>query len=320
MDETEHQWPRALPDSETAPGSPPSDPRHAGRADAPRNHELSHIPMRSLSLRLARSTIKMRHDSRWRIDKVNPVHDLIVCLSGTGIYQVGEDPEPIAIAPGDALLVPAYTRFRGRSGGAALFTGIAQHFTLELFGRGDLIAQMSLSRSIHLPNWPVLLPLVRHYRETSPFGSTTLAQHHQFMVVLLAFLDASFSGWKTEAETPASRDHLSVQIMRVATRLSADPLGSGVEEALRDLPYNPDYFRRAFKERIGHTPRKFREMKRMEFAASRLGMGMSVNAVAAELGFSDPYFFSRMFKRHLGVAPSRYKGRPEGRVPARRDD
>lgn len=308
MDENEYHTLEADP---AAPDLADGDQRGPTVDPPPISHEISHIPMRSLSLRLARSTIKMRHDARWRIDKVNPVHDLIVCLTGSGQYLVGDDPAPIALAPGDALLVPAYTRFRGRSGGDGLFTGIAQHFTLELFGRGDFIAQMALERSIRLPNWSVLLPLVRHYRETTPIGSTTLAQHHQFMVILLAFLEASFSGWNMEAEAFPSRDHLSVQIMRVATRLSADPLGSGVEEALRDLPYNPDYFRRAFKDRIGHTPRKFREMKRMEFAASRLGMGLSVNAVAAELGFSDPYFFSRVFKRYLGASPSRYKGRPE---------
>ena len=296
------------------PDIPGQDTPGQGALGPAISHEISHIPMRSLSLRLARSTIKMRHDTAWRIDKVNPVHDLIVCLTGSGVYQIGDEREPTTIAPGDAVLVPAYTRFRGCSGGGGLFTGIAQHFTLELFGRGDLISQMSLRRSIRLPNWPVLLPLVRQYREVSPTGSTTLAQHHQLMVILLAFLEGAFAGWKTEADEMPSRDHLSVEIVRVATRLSADPLGSGVEEALRGVPYNPDYFRRAFRDRIGHTPRKFREMKRMEFAASRLGMGMSVNAVAAELGFADPYFFSRMFKRYLGASPSSYKGRAERRA------
>lgn len=274
---------------------------------------LSHIPMRSLSLRLARSTIKMTHDPTWRIDKLNPVHDLIVCLSGSGRYEVGDDAERILLKPGDAMLVPAYTRFKGAHGGEpGLFTGIAQHFTLELFGRGDLIQQMTFRRSLTLPNWQVLAPLMHHYREASPHGSTTLAQHHQFMVFLLAFLEAAFDGWRTPEDAPHSQDHLSVQIMLVASRLSADPLGAGIEEALANVPFNPDYFRRAFKDRLGHTPQKFRELKRMEFAAGRLGMGLSVKAVAAELGYTDPYFFSRMFKRYLGASPSTYRERPIG--------
>ena len=76
---------------------------------------LSLMPMRSLSLRLARSTIRMHHGPAWRIDKLNPVHDLIICLTGRGLYHI--DGEEITVEPGDALLIPAYTRFRGQHGG-----------------------------------------------------------------------------------------------------------------------------------------------------------------------------------------------------------
>ena len=49
----------------------------------------------------------------------------------------------------------------------------------------------------------------------------------------------------------------------------------------------------------------------MEFAASRLGMGLTVKAVAAELGYSDPYYFSRMFKRFIGTSPSTHREKPD---------
>ncbi|MEM9522898.1 MAG: helix-turn-helix domain-containing protein [Pseudomonadota bacterium] len=57
-----------------------------------------------------------------------------------------------------------------------------------------------------------------------------------------------------------------------------------------------------------------REFKRMQFAANRLGMGLSVKAVASELGYSDPYFFSGMFKRHLGASPSTCGERPVRKI------
>lgn len=278
--------------------------------DENEHQPLDLIPMKSLSLRLVRSTIKMQHGTAWKIDKLNPSHDLIICLAGQGIYEIEGQSEPAHLHRGQALLVPAYTRFRGRHGGGELYTGIAQHFTLELFGRGDLIGQMLLRNPVELGHWEALEPLVRLYRQTAPQVRTTLSQHHQFMVLLLAFLEKAFLGWKTEADTPESQDHLSMQIMLVASRLSADPLGAGVEEALLNVPYNPDYFRRAFRDRIGHTPQKFRELRRMEFAANRLAQGVTVKGVAAELGYADPYFFSRTFKRYLGASPSNYRDRP----------
>ena len=274
---------------------------------------LSHIPMRSLSLRLSRSTIKMNHNQNWRVDKLNPVHDLVICLSGRGLYRFDDTREEVELTEGQAMLIPAFTRFRGsHGGGGEALTGIAQHFTLELFGRGDLIQITNMRRSATLPNWSVLGPLVTLYRSTSDEGRTSLIQHHQFMVMLLAYFEVGFLGWKTPQDKDESHDHLSVQIMMAASRLSSDPLGAGVDEILADFPYNPDYFRRAFKQRIGLTPQKFREMKRMEFAASRLGMGVRVKAVAAELGFSDPYYFSRQFKAYLGSSPSTYLGRSAG--------
>ena len=75
------------------------------------------------------------------------------------------------------------------------------------------------------------------------------------------------------------------------------------------MPYNPDYFRRAFRDRVRMTPQKFGELKRMEFAARRLGMNCSVKEAAAELGFADPDFFSRTFKRHIGASPLKCRAR-----------
>ncbi len=269
---------------------------------------LSHIPVSSLKLKLVRPTIRMRHDRKWQIDKLNSTHDLVICLSGGGRYFLGDASEPVSISAGDAMLIPALTRFRGSHfGDERLFIGIAQHFTLQMFESDDLLSKMRLRPTLRMSSWPVLAPLVQHFRDSAPHGRITLAQHHQFMVFLLAFLEEAFLGWKSEEETPGSQDQLSVQIMRVAARLSADLMGGDAFDVLSEVPYNPDYFRRAFKDRMGLTPHKFRELKRMEFAASRLGHGLSVKAVAAEVGFADPYFFSRMFKRYLGASPSCYK-------------
>lgn len=274
--------------------------------DESEHFPLSRVPVQALSLRLSRSTIKMQHSSRWKIDKLNPVHDLVICLTGGARYEIMQ--HQIELAPGDAMLIPAYTRFRGaHAGGEDAYTGIAQHFSLELFGRGDVIAQMQLEPKVRLTNWSALEPLVTHYRESSSTTATTLPQHHQFMVLLLEYLQDAFVDWKSSSDKPESQDQLSLHIMLVASRLSADPLGSGVEEALANIPYNPDYFRRAFRDRMGMTPQKFRELKRMEFAVNRLAMGVSVKEVAAELGYSDPYFFSRMFKRHIGASPSNFR-------------
>jgi YesN/AraC family two-component response regulator len=46
-------------------------------------------------------------------------------------------------------------------------------------------------------------------------------------------------------------------------------------------------------------------MSELKFAGQLLSLtGMSVKEIAAFVGFGDPYYFSRMFKKLIGVAPS----------------
>ena len=47
----------------------------------------------------------------------------------------------------------------------------------------------------------------------------------------------------------------------------------------------------------------------MERAMHFLEAGLSVSAAAAEVGYGDPYYFSRMFKRTLGLSPRDHMNR-----------
>ena len=100
----------------------------------------------------------MQHSQTWSIDKSNRVHDLVICLSGRGIYEV--EGQTVKMEPGSAMLLTAGTRFVGRSASAEPYTGIAQHFTLDLFGRLDMVAQMDLALSVKLARWDMLEKVV----------------------------------------------------------------------------------------------------------------------------------------------------------------
>jgi AraC-like DNA-binding protein len=264
---------------------------------------LSSIPPAALSLTLTRSTIKMEHSQTWAIDKRNPVDDLVICLEGEGRYLI--DGVPRRMCPGDALLIRSGERFLGRNEKSEMYRGVAQHFTLQLYGRHDLLQQMELRPQVSLSRWSLLEPMVRHYRQSAPPGSVTLTQHHLFMVLLIAYVEDAFLGWRDSAAFQRDgTDGLELAIMKAATLISAHPLEPDIAaRAVARAPYNADYFLRAFQKRIGRTPRKYQEFKRMERAMYCLEMGMSVAATAAEIGYGDPYYFSRMFKQVLGLSP-----------------
>lgn len=264
---------------------------------------LSSISPSALTLNMTRATIRMEHSPTWRIEKTNPVEDLVICLEGCGQYLIAG--ERYVMRPGDAMLVRRGQSFRGWNSGPASYIGIAQHFTLNIHGRHDLIAQMELRPHVHLRKWALLEPLVRQYRQTAPPSSITLGQHHLFMYLLIAFIEDAFIGWSAHAAYQAEgADALDLAVMKAAAMISANPLDAEIAaKAVSGSPFNGDYFLREFKTRIGQTPRKYQELRRMERAMHLLEAGLPVATAAAEVGYADPYYFSRMFKRTTGLSP-----------------
>lgn len=82
---------------------------------------------------------------------------------------------------------------------------------------------------------------------------------------------------------------------------------------IKKLPLNGDYVRRLFKKETGVTPHEYLTLARMKLARELLGSGMgnrytnfSVSQIAEACGFSDPMYFSRVYKNHYGESPSEY--------------
>ena len=74
--------------------------------------------------------------------------------------------------------------------------------------------------------------------------------------------------------------------------------------ASRGLVY--ERFRKDFRRRTGLPPHRYRIRSRIDRACALLRSGLSVQAVAAELGYPSPFEFSAQFRAHLGVPPSRW--------------
>lgn len=76
------------------------------------------------------------------------------------------------------------------------------------------------------------------------------------------------------------------------------------------LGYSPNYVGSTFKRAYGMSINDYLGQVRVREAKRLMDeTGMMVYEVAFEVGFSDQHYFSRTFKKHEGMSPSKYKER-----------
>ncbi|MBN1673397.1 MAG: helix-turn-helix transcriptional regulator [Kiritimatiellae bacterium] len=79
--------------------------------------------------------------------------------------------------------------------------------------------------------------------------------------------------------------------------------------------WSAPYFGALFKRHFGVSPIDLVIRQRMEEAALLLGdANMSVSQVAETVGYADIYYFSKLFKKHHRLSPSRYRRRRYGKT------
>ena len=88
-------------------------------------------------------------------------------------------------------------------------------------------------------------------------------------------------------------------------------------EAIASTGYCASYFRKLFKAETGFAPVVYFNRMRVEYAKTLLRQSdgqRPVKEIAAAAGFSDPYYFSRVFKSCTGMSPSGYLAEPFDRA------
>jgi AraC-like DNA-binding protein len=112
--------------------------------------------------------------------------------------------------------------------------------------------------------------------------------------------------WRSDA-----RAHPMVERLKAALIENLQDPGFDVAAAIARLPITADHVRKLFLASTEQTPLRYLTSLRLEQAKRLLAMGgYSVKEVAVRSGFADPLYFSRLFKRSLGVSPSEFLDSP----------
>ena len=81
-----------------------------------------------------------------------------------------------------------------------------------------------------------------------------------------------------------------------------------VSEVAARTHLDPAYLARLFDRFLGESPYQvLTRLKMNEAAAHLIGGRLTVKEIAGEVGYADPYHFSRAFKKHHGIPPAHFR-------------
>jgi two-component system response regulator YesN len=80
-----------------------------------------------------------------------------------------------------------------------------------------------------------------------------------------------------------------------------------LEDISHVIGISPFYFSRLFREELGISFSEYITKLRLEKAVSLLAQGLSVKECCFSVGYNDPNYFSRIFRKYYDMTPSEYR-------------
>lgn len=110
----------------------------------------------------------------------------------------------------------------------------------------------------------------------------------------------------TRLPAPPVRDARLMDVIDLIEQRLADALT--VADLADHCHLSTDHFARVFAQAMGQTPLQYITERRLAAAAQRLAFtDQSIDSIAEACGFTNRYYFSRVFARHMGLPPATFR-------------
>jgi AraC-like DNA-binding protein len=255
---------------------------------------------------------KARHHLRRRESAINQ-HVLIHCIEGGGWFTLGEG-ERQTVQAGQCVILPAgiphaygadetspwtiyWVHFKGKL--ASSFSA-GQHYPMDirpgvdsrisdriaLFEEIFRMFEMGYSRE----NWLYACTVFHHY-----LGSLRYMQSYR---------DAATGIKERQDDVVAAAIHYMTE--NLEKKLSLDDI-------VQHAGYSPSHFTALFGKHTGYAPLAYFNQLKIRQACRLLDFtDMKINQVCYKIGIEDMYYFSRLFRKIMGLSPRAYKQMKKG--------
>jgi AraC family transcriptional regulator of arabinose operon len=241
---------------------------------------------------------------------------LMFTLSGSGRVGYADGGATVA-GPGDAVLLrPGTLHDYGTAHGAAGWELLWAHFLPRPHWPDLLRWPEAAPGLLRLPLGAEGGPDRRRVEESlwAMHGHATGGRLYRTELAMNS-LEAALL-WCGEANPRAERASRLDPRVRRATELLLGRLAEPVtlDELAAAVGLSASRLSHLFKEQTGRTPGQFVEAERVARAKQLLALtSRTVAAVAAEVGFENPFYFTLRFKKRVGLSPTDYRRREQAR-------
>ena len=233
----------------------------------------------------------------------HPEGVLIYCTEGKGYYQ--QNGRRREILPGDVVYCPPGSHHLYGADAKTPWTIHWMHlFGQDLphyericgFGAGGSVTHIGIQREII----ETFHRLVERFQP--PYDETRL----------LAILADTLAILSRIAITPAGTPVPPLQTLAIQKAISqmderlSQPFD--LEHYATVAGYHPNYFTRRFRLVTGMPPVAYFNARKMRRACDLLAIpGLQIQEIARRLGYANPFYFSRAFKKIIGKSPDAYR-------------
>lgn len=242
----------------------------------------------------------------WNLREFNPHSKFYYLREGRGSFTFGK--HTVAMEPGKLYLVPSHRPLTLTTD--RRMTHLWVHFTAELTGGVTLFDLMGSNTTVQpepADQVETLMARLVAIGFAAEDEADVLESQGLLRLLLAIFLRRSRVRPAQFQDQILALKPFRELLTHIHHNLHR-PLA--VPELAAMMNWHPTYFANRFHQVMGISPKSYMVRKRIERAQQLLWHdNRPLKAVAAEVGYADAYYFARLFKRAVGVAPGRYRRR-----------
>ncbi|WP_200874144.1 arabinose operon transcriptional regulator AraC [Serratia sp. DD3] len=242
------------------------------------------------------------------IDRPRGMKGFIVNLTIKGKGQVFQGDKAFTVEPGDLLLFPpAAVHHYGRAADAPVWFHRWVYFRPRAYWADwlkwprvvDNVGRLNLADSQLFDEFDGLFRAIEETNQQLRPMSEQLAMNLLERLLIRCYEASSLAEYPTI-------DHRVLQACQILSESLAAEIS--VEVLAQQVFLSPSRLAHLFREQVGVGIVRWREDQRIIRAKLLLQTTpMSVAAIGQQVGYDDQLYFSRVFKKRVGVSPSEYR-------------